>query len=155
MKNKSYINCYSIDAKPNKLSIRPGINSSIFELIGLTSSAPFLTLNETPICRFAVEDEFKKLDPLLEKCWLAINKQKETFFYRFFYSISDKANNFIYLLLDIEEPEKLCPFLIDSAIFIGKAQVLIKLDYKDYNQCFAVDNKILCLSPQGLAILTP
>ena len=144
---KTCINCYTITINNKQTILNPGINIKDFELIPLKSS---IVLQETPICRFAVEEQFKSLDRLCQSRWTVINKNHEKFFYRFFRDVTAEADNFIYLLLNYEDAKEMSRYLLSNAISIQRKKAIIRLKLEDYPLYFVFKNKNFTVSSSGV-----
>lgn len=87
---KARINCYTID---KDYKITPGIPISMFKHIH--TELDRICLPQTPICRFAVEDKFCKLDSSSNKHWI-VSTDENAYYYRF---TTKDDNNQVYLLI--------------------------------------------------------
>jgi len=147
---KTYINCYTITTANNKLSVNPGISTKIFSFSPHKES---ITLPQSQVCRFAVEEKFYQLNKTLSMRWIVIDNNQENLFYRFFKNDAEEADNFIYILVNYDYPNEMPKYLSDNAILIEPKRALIQFKKIDgLPTCFAFKNKIFSFSASGISI---
>lgn len=101
MSQKGRINCFTI----SKSQLSPGIPVDMLQKF--STNFDYLALPPTPVCRFAVEDKFNKLDTKANKYWLV--PSDTLYYYRFF---EDKNNEYVYLLIHLDEKNPISKYFL-------------------------------------------
>lgn len=132
------INCYTLKACDESIVLHPGIPCEKFSNL----SHPTICCGYNPVCSYAVEKNFKKLDVCDSNYWLVNTRQtvvNQIFFptgitsvkyktiyhyFRYFYNLSDQENS-IYIL--IKHDQKIPSFSPDIVISSNENEVLLKL----------------------------
>ena len=147
MKNKTYINCYTISSNEKIVTLNPGIAPENFCDF---PEQPTLRLPESLGCRFAVEEKFKELDSSFQNRWLVLDKNSNENYYRFFNREASEADGCVYILFNYNYPEEMSRFMLSKAVTIEPKKALIMLQRTDYNRTFVFKNKTICLTPYEL-----
>ena len=140
MKNNVKINCYNI----NTTNISPGIPRSMLSCV--PTSLDSITLSPTPVCRYAVEENFKKISSADKNNWL-VSCKEEAQYYRFLESNTD---NSIYLLIFYEDKKLVPKFLFDNAILNEPGRLLARIGYTRY---FKVNNHKILITDDSVYML--
>lgn len=141
MKVRPCINCYTITFEEKNAYLVPGIPIQLFEDM-ITQDFKTLSLNASPICRFAIEDQFNHLDSSYEKYWLVVD-EANNYYYRFFPNFPSEGNDYVYFLILGDLTNEKWDFSSSSYFIVEENQAFLKVPRK---QSITFKNKNIFVS---------
>jgi len=136
MEKNNGINCYTINTRGH-LEIHPGIPVEFFDFE--VPSIRKIVLKESPVCRYAVEERFKKYDPTSLFNWIVDSGNVKSYYryhpqnFGYTNSYNVKADVNLIILIRFDNPDSIPePCFFENALLLTEHEALIHRCTSDF-----------------------